>query len=484
MLARVRFPMLPTDSAQRSSHAWLARVLARLLVLAFVVGWSAPAQARRNGLAAQGCDGCHGVSGARVDVTAEPSAFAPGDDVTFSVTIRRAEGTASSAGLYIPSAGVGQLRPISGEGLVLTTPEGLMHSTPKAAQSGVVTFRFGWTAPAQVGAVQFDVYALAGNGDGRSGGDAAGVGLFQGAFGCAPQIFHTDFDQDGFGSAEYPTKVACMGAAAPEGFATKVGDCNENNAAVNPNAVEKCNGKDDNCNGMVDENAVIVEMWPDEDRDGYYGAKTGTPMMGCGDIPGYAGDPGDCSPREPKVHPGATEICNLLDDNCNSRVDERLRPQCGVGFCRAESFTCNPDDCVPSLPTAERCNLLDDDCDGETDEGDLCAAGQHCEIGKCEAGNYTPGPGTSPPAGGGASATGGLPGVPTGGAPGAGGTGATSPSTGGSVGAGASASSSASASSGCSATPGRSPGAGLGMLLLGFLGLRRLSRRRLQRRAH
>lgn len=477
MLPRVEFRMPTSDRARRSSLAQPAHVL---LVLAFVSGWSAPTQARRSGLAAAGCEGCHGVSGAQVEVSAEPSVFAPGDDVTFSIRIRRSEGTASVAGVYMPGAGVGQLRAISGEGLVLTTPESLMHSTPKAAQSGVVTFRFGWTAPAQVGSVQFDVYALAGNGDGRSGGDAAGVGLFQGTFGCAPQIFHTDFDQDGFGSAEYPTKVGCMSAAAPEGFASKVGDCNENNAAINPLAVEKCNGKDDNCNGMVDENAVIVEMWPDEDRDGYYAAKTGTPMMGCGDIPGYAADPGDCSPRDPKVHPGATEICNLFDDNCNSRVDERLRPQCGLGFCRAQSFTCNPDDCVPSLPTAERCNLLDDDCDGETDEGDLCAAGQRCELGKCEAGSYTPGPSTTPPAGGSASATGGVPGAPAGGAPGTGAGGAPSASTGG-VSAGAPASSSASA--GCSAAPGRSPGAAFAMLLLALFGLRSLSTRRPQRPA-
>jgi hypothetical protein len=55
---------------------------------------------------------------------------------------------------------------------------------------------------------------------------------------------------------------------------------------------------------------------PDKDGDGYRAP-----------LPGYAaGAPGscgnDCNDNDPNVHPGALEICNGIDDNCNTLVDE------------------------------------------------------------------------------------------------------------------------------------------------------------------
>ena len=41
-----------------------------------------------------------------------------------------------------------------------------------------------------------------------------------------------------------------------DGFSENQGDCNDNNAAINPNALENCDGIDNNCNGSIDENAA------------------------------------------------------------------------------------------------------------------------------------------------------------------------------------------------------------------------------------
>jgi hypothetical protein len=342
------------------------------------------AEARRRGIISADCVGCHGSEGAAVEITASPAAFAPGDDVTFTVAVRRLQGEAAVGGVSISQPATGELRALAGEGLTLVAGSGLTHSQPKPAVAGVATFRFAWRAPAEPGGIVFDVGALAGNGDGRTSGDVAGMARYLATFGCDPALHYPDLDRDGHGTELFEPAIGCAGAVVPPGFATVADDCNDNDAAVFPSAVEKCNKKDDDCDAEVDEEAELVELWPDEDGDGYYRTQTGTPVIGCSGMSGYAAEPGDCAPNDPAVNPGATEVCNLIDDNCDGRPDDRLRPQCGEGFCRRESYDCDPAHCTPGEPRPERCNYLDDDCNGEVDEGDeLCAAGSACLAGKC-----------------------------------------------------------------------------------------------------
>jgi hypothetical protein len=413
-------------------------------------------------------------------MTGDPASLAPGRELTVTLTIQHPGANTVSGGLYVAKPAVGQLVALPGEGLTLLNDE-LVHALPKAAQGnpGVVTFHFGWRAPDQPGAVRFSAYGLAANGDGTPGGDYAGTTQLETAFGCTLQDFFPDADGDGYGNSLFVTAVGCMGQP-PTGYVARGGDCSDGDPTVHPGAVEICNKQDDNCDGTVDENAPPVAMWPDDDGDGYYQKQTGTPVMGCGSVPGYAPLGGDCAPRDPSIHPFAKEICNGADDNCDGRVDEGVRPTCGVGFCQRESRTCSMADCNPGVPTPEACNLLDDDCDGLVDNGSLCPAGQTCQIGNCVAAGSA-GQGDSA-AGTGGSGAGARTGAGAGTGAGTGGSGGGHPpgtggATGGDPGANSPGSGSSQASpsaSGCGVGPGSrgpDPATPLVLLLLCLGGL-------------
>ena len=209
-----------------------------------------PTWAHRVGIATTSCAGCHGSPGtASLSMAGQPAALAAGEQLTVTVTIQRATGTGgttNSGGLYIAPPAIGQLVALAGEGLMLVNGDGLVHSLPKAAQAGVVTFRFAWRAPMQPGAVRFQAYGLAANGDGTPTGDVTGSTQFDAAFGCTLQEFFPDADGDGFGNSAFSTAAGCTGQP-PAGYAAQGGDCADGDATVHPGAKEVCNGKDDNC---------------------------------------------------------------------------------------------------------------------------------------------------------------------------------------------------------------------------------------------
>lgn len=339
--------------------------------------------------------GCHGGNGAEpeLSLSADPPRFDPGDLVTFTLTVRAP--SIRVGGVYLSAGSVGEVQSLAGEGLVVNGA-GLSHSPPKNAANGAVTFRFAWRAPSAPGAVDFGVAALAANGNNASSGDYPGGGSFQWAFGCTGRTFFLDLDRDGYGASALGTKLGCDDAPAPLGYAAADGDCDENDERAHPGGTEVCNKKDDNCDGRVDEGAEPVPLWPDADGDGFYDSQTGVAKTGCGDVPGYAARGGDCDDLDESANPGAAEVCNGKDDNCDGGVDERVRPQCGTGWCSRYSPTCDPADCRPGPPLAETCNSFDDDCDGELDE-DACAGGLVCSDNQCVA----PGVGGSPPVEGG-----------------------------------------------------------------------------------
>lgn len=87
----------------------------------------------------------------------------------------------------------------------------------------------------------------------------------------------------------------------------------------------------------------------------------------------------DCAPSNSGIHPGATESCDGVDDDCDTAIDECLGAEtCGVGECERTVLLCEngqPQTCVPGTPTAEICNDgIDQDCDG----GDLKPTAEIC----------------------------------------------------------------------------------------------------------
>ncbi|WP_179225436.1 Ig-like domain-containing protein [Hymenobacter mucosus] len=92
-------------------------------------------------------------------------------------------------------------------------------------------------------------------------------------------VFYADADGDGFGNAVAPTVTACL---APAGYSAQAGDCNDQNAAINPTAKDVC-GEDRNCDGKLDlpaQAAPTVAAQPSSTE--YTGADAYTLYLGYG----------------------------------------------------------------------------------------------------------------------------------------------------------------------------------------------------------
>jgi hypothetical protein len=130
-------------------------------------------------------------------------------------------------------------------------------------------------------------------------------------------VFYDDGDGDGYGADE----SARRSCAAPAGTVRLGGDCDDAASPVNPGADEACNGYDDDCDDVADEDGAIGASlrYRDEDGDGY-GLEASTRVM-CGDEVGWASGAGDCNDLDRDVHPSAPERCNGSDDDCDGAVD-------------------------------------------------------------------------------------------------------------------------------------------------------------------
>ena len=126
------------------------------------------------------------------------------------------------------------------------------------------------------------------------------LGLMMYTYGCDKMLF-------------FLTLLACSGSGSKDsdlqnnidvdqdGFLASE-DCDDSNASVNPEATERCDGIDNNCNQEIDEGVVTV-YYLDADQDGF-----GDPqdeVMSCEGLSGYVTNNNDCNDSSAEAYPGA-----------------------------------------------------------------------------------------------------------------------------------------------------------------------------------
>ncbi len=144
--------------------------------------------------------------------------------------------------------------------------------------------------------------------------------------GLREQLFYLDADGDGFGDPNLDNSdTAC--APAP-GFVDNKTDCDDDNAGIFPGADEVCDsGVDNNCDELADDldpnlDLTTAQTWYfDEDGDTWGG--TEIVLVQCSQPgPGSVLNGDDCDDDNINIFPGAGELCNGIDDDCDQLIDD------------------------------------------------------------------------------------------------------------------------------------------------------------------
>jgi hypothetical protein len=179
-------------------------------------------------------------------------------------------------------------------------------------------------------------------------------------------IWFKDSDKDGY--TDGTTQVSCAKPSDEYLLSAKSGDCNDNNPNISPGRTETCDSLDNNCNGQTDEGFNVGQGCTvgvgECARTGQFVCKADGSGTVCSAVPGNPA---------PEICDGKDNNCNgQIDDGfnvgqaCSVGVGECLRM--GLYVCKADGSgtQCNA---TPGTPTAEVCDGKDNNCDGQIDEG-------------------------------------------------------------------------------------------------------------------
>jgi hypothetical protein len=209
------------------------------------------------------------------------------------------------------------------------------------------------------------------------------------AAGCT--VYLRDFDGD---LAGVDGDFQCLCAPSAIYAATSGGDCDDGQASVFTGATERCDGRDNDCDGFSDERdaAGCSAFFRDADND-TYGLSSDEACLCAAEGQYRATRGADCNDGAAAISPAATEFCNRVDDDCDGATDEADASGCtrfhidgdndgygvgegrclcaaGGGFTASRDGDCADDDPGRNPGEAEVCSEdpIDDDCDGDIDE--------------------------------------------------------------------------------------------------------------------
>ena len=201
--------------------------------------------------------------------------------------------------------------------------------------------------------------------------------------------YYLDVDEDGFGDANNALDT-CVSSPIP-GYVTNNQDCNDTISAISPDAVEICDGLDNDCNGFVDDAIPVFTYYLDEDEDSFGDVNNALDTCLSSAPPGYVTNSLDCNDAMSAINPDVGEICDGIDNDCNGFVDDGVPVYSyyfdadGDGFgnidlrldtCLAappvnyvlNSTDCNDDIASINPDASEICDGIDNNCNNAVDD--------------------------------------------------------------------------------------------------------------------
>ncbi|WP_257457710.1 putative metal-binding motif-containing protein [Archangium lipolyticum] len=184
-------------------------------------------------------------------------------------------------------------------------------------------------------------------------------------------------DEDGDGYAGTGAAYVIFCDNVPAGYASQGGDCDDNDKDSRPGASELCDGRDNNCDGELDQGLPKQAWYPDRDGDGF-GDQKADALMACArptdpSNTRYVQDATDCGDSDPEVfpRPGINEaLCDGVDNDCDGNKDDGF----AIGIhcsnpCSGGKLACNASQngvsCIDSPPTISYYPDLDGDGAGD-----------------------------------------------------------------------------------------------------------------------